>query len=90
MIIGNVLSVGSAMYTARLGLIMAGIPHTTSTMSVNRLCASGLEAVSILAAKIKSGVVNVGIAGGVESMSLKDISNMVNPEELTEDVFEHE
>jgi acetyl-CoA acyltransferase 1 len=37
------------------------------------MCSSGLEAVSIIAAKIKAGVIDIGIGGGVENMSMYDM-----------------
>lgn len=60
-------SAGAAQW--RMAEIMAGIPVNSSAMAMNRLCSSGIESVSILASKIKSGIVDVGICGGVEAMS---------------------
>jgi len=45
---------------------LAGFPETTSLMAVNRLCSSGLEACSIIASKIRSGTIDIGIGSGVE------------------------
>lgn len=42
-------------------------------MSVNRLCSSGLEAAANVISKIKSGIIDIGIGGGVENMSLYDM-----------------
>ncbi len=54
---------------ARMALLLAGLPPTVPGATVNRLCASGLEAVNIAARMIESGAGDVMIAGGVESMS---------------------
>ncbi|MDZ7588719.1 MAG: acetyl-CoA C-acetyltransferase [Parasphingorhabdus sp.] len=54
---------------ARSAVLMAGYPETTSGIQVNRFCGSGLEAVNIAAAKVKSGECDMAIGGGVESMS---------------------
>lgn len=58
------------MNVARIAAINAGMPDTISAMTVNRFCSSGLEAMSIVAAKIESGLLDIGIGGGTESMSL--------------------
>ena len=78
------------MYPVRMAQFLAGFPETTSVMSVNRLCSSGLEACATVAGKIKSGVIEVGLAGGVENMSLYDMQSMVNPEMIAEPVFDNE
>jgi len=54
---------------ARMALLLAGLPQTTPGVTVNRLCASGLEAVGQAARAIAAGELEVAIAGGVESMS---------------------
>ncbi|WP_146822840.1 thiolase family protein [Alicyclobacillus suci] len=54
---------------ARMALLLAGLPETVGGVTVNRLCASGLEAVNQAAAAIRMGVGKAYIAGGVESMS---------------------
>jgi 3-oxoadipyl-CoA thiolase len=54
---------------ARMALLLAGFPDTVPGVTVNRLCASGLEAVVQAARGIWSGEFNVAMAGGVESMS---------------------
>lgn len=56
-----------------MGMYLAGFPDSTCCCAVNRLCSSGLESVSMIAAKIKSGTIDIGIGGGVESMSLFDM-----------------
>ena len=54
---------------ARMGLLLAGLPVEVPGATVNRLCASGLEAVSQAARAIKVGEGDLMLAGGVESMS---------------------
>ncbi|HZO60711.1 MAG TPA: acetyl-CoA C-acyltransferase [Solirubrobacterales bacterium] len=54
---------------ARMGLLLAGLPAETPGVTVNRLCASGLEAVNQAARQIKLGEADLVLAGGVESMT---------------------
>jgi 3-oxoadipyl-CoA thiolase len=54
---------------ARMALLLAGLPDTVPGLTVNRLCASGLNAVGAAARAIKSGEIDFAIAGGVESMT---------------------
>ncbi len=54
---------------ARMALLLAGLPDTIPGVTVNRLCGSSLEAVGTAARAIKSGEVQMLVAGGVESMS---------------------
>lgn len=54
---------------ARMALLLAGLPKEISGSTVNRLCGSSLDAVAVAARGIKSGEVDLVIAGGVESMS---------------------
>tara|TARA_B100001778_G_scaffold48075_1_gene35399 strand:+ start:102 stop:1304 length:1203 start_codon:yes stop_codon:yes gene_type:complete len=54
---------------ARMSLLLAGLPQTIPGITINRLCASGLEAVTYAARMIKSNEADLVIAGGVESMS---------------------
>lgn len=71
------------MNVARIALLLAGLPERVPGMTVNRFCASGLQAVAIAADRIRLGEADVMIAGGTESMSLVPImGNKVafNPE----------
>jgi 3-oxoadipyl-CoA thiolase len=54
---------------ARMALLLAGLPDSTPGITVNRLCASGLNAVGAAARAIRSGEIDLAIAGGVESMT---------------------
>ena len=54
---------------ARMALLLAGLPDSVPGITVNRLCASGLNAVGAAARAIRSGEIDFAIAGGVESMT---------------------
>ena len=54
---------------ARMSVLLAGLPLSTSAYTVNRLCASGLTAIANAAQAIRAGEAEVVIAGGVESMT---------------------
>ncbi|MER9426505.1 3-oxoadipyl-CoA thiolase [Mesorhizobium sp. M0317] len=54
---------------ARMSLLLAGLPKEISGSTVNRLCGSGMDALTIAARAIKAGEAELMIAGGVESMS---------------------
>ncbi|MEV8345091.1 acetyl-CoA C-acetyltransferase [Streptomyces niveus] len=54
---------------ARTAAVAAGLPHTVAGVQENRFCGSGLEAVNLAAAKVRSGWEDLVLAGGVESMS---------------------
>jgi acetyl-CoA acyltransferase len=55
---------------ARVAALRAGLPVTTSAMTVNRFCSSGLQAIALAAERILAGFAEVVIAGGTETMSL--------------------
>ena len=59
---------------ARIGAVLAGLPHSVGGISVNRFCASGLSAVQMAADRIRVGEAEVMIAAGVESMSMVPMS----------------
>ncbi len=54
---------------ARMSLLLAGLPDTVPGATINRLCGSGMDAMLTVARAIKAGEADIGIAGGVESMS---------------------
>ncbi len=68
-IIGNVLAAGQGQNVARQATIRAGIAKETSATTVNKLCASGIEAVALASQAIRCGDAEVIMAGGMESMS---------------------
>ncbi len=57
------------MNVAKVASFRAGLPITTSGMTINRYCASGLQSIAIAADRIRSGASDVILAGGTESMS---------------------
>ena len=54
---------------ARMALLLAGLPQEVPGATINRLCGSGMDAVGSLARAVRTGEIDLGIAGGVESMS---------------------
>src|ERR687886_3034697 len=54
---------------ARMALLLAGLPDSVPGVTLNRLCASGLNAVGAAAQAIRAGDIDFAIAGGVESMT---------------------
>jgi acetyl-CoA C-acetyltransferase len=69
-IMGNVLQAGQGQNTARQAMIHAGVPKEGSGFTVNKICASGLKAVTLGAQAIATGDADVVVAGGMECMSL--------------------
>ena len=68
-IFGQVYQGGSGMNPARQVGIRAGVPEGAPAMTINQVCASGLQAVALAAQYIRLGEVDVALAGGMESMS---------------------
>ncbi len=68
-IIGNVLSAGQGQNVARQIAVHAGLPEEVSCLTINKVCGSGLRAVSLAAQIIKAGDADVVLAGGTENMS---------------------
>jgi len=69
-ILGHVLTAGAGQNTARQAAIKAGVPAATPSMTVNKVCGSGLKAVHLGVQSILLGDADIVIAGGMESMSL--------------------
>jgi acetyl-CoA C-acetyltransferase len=70
LILGCVTAVGDqGMVIARTAGLVAGLPYTVAGVTLNRFCASGLEAVNTAAQKVRAGWDDLILAGGVESMS---------------------
>ncbi len=63
----------SGMNVARVAALRAGLPQSIPGATVNRFCASGLEAVAIACERIRSGDAEVMIAGGVESYDARAV-----------------
>jgi acetyl-CoA C-acetyltransferase len=68
-ILGNVLSAGLGMNPARQAALAAGLPERVPATTVNKVCGSGLKAVTLAAQAICLGDASVVVAGGIESMS---------------------
>lgn len=68
-IMGNVLQAGQGQNPARQATLYGGLPKEVSAFTVNKVCASGLKAISLAAQAIMTGAASVIVAGGMESMS---------------------
>ena len=69
-ILGHVLTAGLGQNPARQSAIEAGIPNSVPSMTINKVCGSGLKAIHLAAQAIKCGDADIVIAGGQENMSL--------------------
>ncbi|KAL9436244.1 hypothetical protein AB3S75_022322 [Citrus x aurantiifolia] len=81
-VVGTVLAPGSTRaMECRMAAFYAGFPETVPLRTVNRQCSSGLQAVADVATAIKAGLYDIGIAAGLESMTVNSISvvGQVNP-----------
>ncbi|XP_038829262.1 3-ketoacyl-CoA thiolase, peroxisomal isoform X2 [Salvelinus namaycush] len=70
--VGNVLQPGAGALMARVAHFLSEFPETVPVYTVNRMCSSGLQALFNIAGAIRSGSYDMGLACGVESMSLRD------------------
>jgi acetyl-CoA C-acetyltransferase len=78
-LLGCAMQEGTTGYNiARQSAIRAGLPVSTSAASINRFCASGLQAIASAANAVCMGEVSVAVAGGVESISLVQNSHKNN------------
>ncbi|HBG18870.1 MAG TPA: acetyl-CoA C-acyltransferase, partial [Desulfobulbaceae bacterium] len=68
-IIGNVLQTGQGQNPGRQAMIRAGIPKETAAFTINKVCGSGLKAITLAATSIMAGQADAIIAGGMENMS---------------------
>jgi acetyl-CoA C-acetyltransferase len=68
-IMGHVIQAGQGQNTARQAMISAGVPKETNAFTVNKVCASGLKAITLGAQAIQLGEAEVVVAGGMENMS---------------------
>ncbi len=68
-IMGNVVTAGEGQAPARQAAIHAAIPATVPSVTINKVCGSGLKAVMLAAQSIRAGDAHVVVAGGMESMS---------------------
>jgi acetyl-CoA C-acetyltransferase len=68
-VMGTVLQAGQGQIPSRQAQIHAGVPREVSSETINKVCASGLRAVALLDLGIRAGELEVGVGGGMESMS---------------------
>ncbi|MBO8176689.1 MAG: acetyl-CoA C-acetyltransferase [Bacillus sp. (in: Bacteria)] len=68
-IMGNVLQAGLGQNPARQAAILAGLPESVSSMTINKVCGSGLKAVHLATQAIVAGDAEIVVAGGMENMS---------------------
>ena len=76
--VGSVLAPGGGATEFRAAALAAGFPDSTAVKSLNRQCSSGLQACVEIANAIKSGMIEIGIGAGVESMSTQYGPNAVS------------
>ncbi|XP_049851164.1 3-ketoacyl-CoA thiolase B, peroxisomal-like [Schistocerca gregaria] len=75
--VGTVLPPGGGAHPARMALLAAGFPEKTCLSATNRQCSSGLQSVATIAAAIRSGYIEIGMAAGVESMTSNDMMSAI-------------
>ncbi len=68
-VMGQVIQAGQGQIPSRQAQIKAGIPKEVSSETINKVCASGIRAAGLLDAAIRAGDLDVGVGGGMESMS---------------------
>ncbi|MCR1951763.1 acetyl-CoA C-acetyltransferase [Clostridium sp. DSM 100503] len=68
-VMGNVIQAGLGQNVARQAAVKAGLPVEVPAMTINKVCGSGLRTVALAAQMIKSGDVDIVVAGGMENMS---------------------
>ena len=68
-IMGQVIQAGQGQIPSRQAQIKGGIPKEVSSETINKVCASGIRAAGLLDAAIRAGDLEVGVGGGMESMS---------------------
>ncbi|GJJ70375.1 acetyl-CoA acyltransferase 1 [Entomortierella parvispora] len=68
--VGNVLQAAGGATVSRMAALYAGYPDKTSIYTTNRQCSSGLQAVVNIATHIQTGLIDIGIGAGVESMTM--------------------
>merc|ERR550532_568956 len=81
--IGNVSQPGAGAVTSRMAQFLGDLPYDVPLSTINRQCSSGLQAVANIAANIKAGVIDVGLAGGVESMTMYNMASSIDPSKFS-------
>ena len=87
LVIGCAMPEGEqGLNVARIAALLAGLPVETPAMTINRFCSSGLQSLSCIADRIAVGAIDLGVAGGVESMSMVPMTG--NKPSLNPDLVE--
>src|SRR3982075_3987485 len=68
-VMGQVIQAGQGQIPSRQAQIKGGIPKEVSSETINKVCASGIRAAGLIDAAIRAGDLEVGVGGGMESMS---------------------
>jgi acetyl-CoA C-acetyltransferase len=68
-LMGHVIQAGAGQITARQAAIKAGIPKEVPSITINKVCLSGLNAIALADQLIRAGEIEIAVAGGFESMS---------------------
>ena len=68
-IMGQVLQAGAGQIPSRQAAVAAGIPMTVPSITINKVCLSGLDAIALAAQLIRAGEFDIVVAGGMESMT---------------------
>jgi acetyl-CoA C-acetyltransferase len=68
-ILGQVLQAGAGQIPSRQAAVAGGIPMTVPSLTINKVCLSGLDAIALAAQLIRAGEFDIVVAGGMESMS---------------------
>src|ERR1700722_1812225 len=68
-IMGQVLQAGAGQIPSRQAAVAGGIPMTVPSLTINKVCLSGLDAIALAAQLIRAGEYDIVVAGGMESMS---------------------
>lgn len=84
--IGNVLQPGAGAATSRMAQMLGDWSYEAPLSAVNRQCSSGLQAVANIAANIKAGIIDIGLGGGVESMSMYNMAGGMDVNKLSPEI----
>ncbi|KAM0747222.1 thiolase [Meredithblackwellia eburnea MCA 4105] len=87
--VGNVLPPGGGATVARMAQLAAGFPESSTILTLNRQCSSGLTTVNHIALQIAAGQIDIGIGAGVESMTM-GYGAGVMPEKMSESILDFE
>ncbi|OMJ08872.1 3-ketoacyl-CoA thiolase B, peroxisomal [Smittium culicis] len=85
-VVGNVCPPQSGANLARMAMLHAGFPETSSIMTINRQCSSGLTATMQVASAIRDGTIDIGIGAGCESMTSFQLSRTMTDEQFDQDM----